>query len=118
MKAMQGTTYAGKPHVRFGGKVILGALALAVVHVAAETAAYADLGEFANVNNEFWDTRGHAAVVVACQDALSAPGFDPRGRVSVAAEGEDIDPRGRDFGESNAIRFRSDKPIGIVLNFR
>ena len=43
---MQGTTYAGKPHVRFGGKVILGALALAVAHVVAETAAYADLGEF------------------------------------------------------------------------
>ena len=115
---MQGTTYAGKPHVRFGGKVILGALALAVAHVVAETAMYADMGEFANVNNEFWDTRGHAAVVVSCQNVLSSDEFDPRGRISVVAEGEDIDPRGRDFGESNAIRFRSDKPIGIVINFR
>ena len=118
MKVMQREPYAWNSHVRFFGKALLVALTLVMAHVVADTVAYADLGEFANVNNEFWDTRGHAAVVVACEDALSADGFDPRGRISVVATGEDIDPRGRVSGESDAIGFRSDKPIGIVINFR
>ena len=118
MKIMQREPYAWNSHVRFCGKTLLVALTLVMAHVVADTVAYADLGEFANVNNEFWDTCGHAAVVVSRADALSADEFDPRGRISVAAEGEDIDPRGRVSGESDAIGFRSDKPIGCVINFR
>ena len=98
------------------GKILLAAFAFLAMRVVAESAAYADLGEFANVNSELWDTRGHAVVAVSRESAASAAGFEPRGRISVAVGG-DVDPRGRDFGESAAIRFRSDKPRGVIIHF-
>lgn len=118
MKAVQGKPHAGSTQVRFGVAALLVSTALVSARVVAGTATYADLGEFSNVDNEFWNTRGHAAVTVSCQSASSSVGFDPRGRISVVAEGEGIDPRGRVCDESAAIGFRSDKPKGLIMEFR
>jgi len=98
--------------------IVRGFAVCAFTICSVKAATYVDLGEFANVNNEFWDTRGHAAVVVDEQSASSSAGFDPRGRDFGVAVCDDIDPRGWTFGESDPIPFRSDMPRGAMIILR